>query len=230
MAFGELAQGEYTIVCFGDSTTAPRPSQNVVVYAFNIETELPLAGIRGTVLNKGIGRNNTDNAIARLDADVLAQSPEIVIIQFGINDSWVDSGLPEGASRVSLADYRANLLAIVGRLRAWSEDVRPILMTPNPIGSKHEKWRYDRLQMYAQVCRDVAARENVEIIDVWRLFLEFDGDMDTLFTDGMHPNTAGQRIVTNGIYDLLGVTIPTSRCKMNLNLEDAAALAFRWLD
>ncbi len=227
MAFGELAPGEYTIVCFGDSTTAPRPSQNVVVYASNMETELPMAGIRGIVLNKGIGRNNTDNAIARFEADVLAQSPDIVIIQFGINDSWVDNGLPEGASRVPLADYSANLTAIVRQLRVWSEDVRPILMTPNPIGSKYEKWRYDRLQMYAHVCRDVAALENIEIVDVWQLFLDYDAveqqGMDSLFTDGMHPNTVGQRIVTDGIYETLGVFIPPA------NLNQAAVLAFHWL-
>ena len=164
-----LDAGSYTIVCFGDSTTAPRPSQNVIVYACNMRTELPLAGIKGDVINKGVGGNTTQKAMERFANDVLAQNPDIVIIQFGINDSWVDGNSPAGMPRVSLSDYSANLTAMARALKEQPKKVRVIMMTPNTIGSRYDKWRSDRLAVYAQPCRDAAAAEG-GACDVWAVF------------------------------------------------------------
>ena len=42
------------------------------------------------IINAGIGGHNTENARARLQKDVLSKNPDVVIIQFGINDAAID--------------------------------------------------------------------------------------------------------------------------------------------
>ena len=76
------------LVAFGDSTTALR--KNLEVYATLLEKELPAKGIQAKVFNAGVGGNNTHDAMLRFQTDVLNRSPDVVILQFGINDSAVD--------------------------------------------------------------------------------------------------------------------------------------------
>lgn len=78
----------YTIVAFGDSTTAPRG--NLVVYSTLLQSELFAQGQPIRVVNSGVGGNTTEVARDRFERDVLAYQPDLVVVQFGINDSAVD--------------------------------------------------------------------------------------------------------------------------------------------
>ena len=121
----------YTIVAFGDSTTAPRGT--LVVYPNLLQNELIVRDRPVRVINAGIGGNTTHAALARLAAEVLAHRPDLVVVQFGINDSAVDvwKNPPAVEPRVPLEQFEANLRGIVQTLRARSAKV--ILMTPNPL-------------------------------------------------------------------------------------------------
>jgi acyl-CoA thioesterase-1 len=78
-----------TIVAFGDSTTAVDgwSGQAIEVYAGLLPGALAAFGVRARVLNAGISDTTTREARERLDRDVRAFSPDLVAIQFGINDS-----------------------------------------------------------------------------------------------------------------------------------------------
>ena len=76
------------IVMFGDSTTAPRGA--VKVYSSRVDTALQSIGSSLSVHNAGVSGDTTSAALKRLQADVLAHEPRVVVIQFGINDSAVD--------------------------------------------------------------------------------------------------------------------------------------------
>jgi lysophospholipase L1-like esterase len=84
-----LPAGDSTIVAFGDSTTAPRTGVTNV-YADILRTQLPTDGITGSVVNEGVPGDNTNGAVSRFSTDVLNHNPDLVIMQFGINDSMVD--------------------------------------------------------------------------------------------------------------------------------------------
>jgi hypothetical protein len=116
---------ERRVVCFGDSTTAPR--SGVIPYCELIRDAQTLT------INRGVPSNTTEHGRARFDRDVLAEKPDAVIIQFGINDSTVDTWKkpPAVEPRVSVVRYTENLDYFLRVLQGAG--ARVILMTFNPL-------------------------------------------------------------------------------------------------
>jgi lysophospholipase L1-like esterase len=249
----DLTPGKYTIVAFGDSTTATRRTIDNV-YADNLRNELPLAGITGSVINSGVGGSHTgtlaDNqrhrrahALQRYQTNVIAHNPDIIIMQFGINDSYLDKGTASVNDGVITGDpsripydstdprkpgypnnYEANLTSMVRKFKADLTDPIIVLMTPNQFGTSKERWRNDVLSVYAQRMRKVAAAEKILLVDIWKLFDDYDAvsgqSIDDLLLDGVHPNDAGHRLVADAIYDILGITIPETPKQINEDLKN----------
>lgn len=201
------------IVAFGDSTTAKRGP--LKIYAALINQTLTNA----TVINAGIGGHNTDHARARFEKDVLAKTPDTVIIQFGINDAAVDVWKKPVATqpRVSIQRYEENLRHFVQTLKQRGTKI--VLMTPNPIRwTPKLKARYGQapylgndpdgfnvlLRDYATVMRKLAMNEEVSLVDVYATFQQ-SADIDGLLLDGMHPNDRGHRIVADLLLKKLSV-------------------------
>jgi lysophospholipase L1-like esterase len=202
-----------TIVAFGDSTTAVRGKTEV--YATLLANELSYDGGDVKVINSGIGGNTTKNAKSRFEKDVLEHQPDVVIIQFGINDSTVDVWRkpPATAPRVALEDYRKNIVEMVHTLK--QRGARVVLMSPNPIS-----WTPPLLKLYssapylpndadgmnvllrdyAEAVRTIAREESVGLVDVYAAFKKADLDPKHkpgwLCADGMHPDDAGHRTVS----------------------------------
>lgn len=112
------------IVAFGSSSTqGVGASSPAAAYPARLETALKraLPRLAGgvTVLNRGIGGEAVDEMLARLDRDVIAEHPDLVIWQTGSNDPL---------RGVSLDHFRDETLAAVRRIRAAGIDV--VLMEP----------------------------------------------------------------------------------------------------
>src|SRR5260370_4163115 len=114
---------------------------------------------------------------------------------FGINGSWIDKG--ETASRVTVAEYTANLKKMVATLK--EQKITPILMTSNPVAApKYPAERNVNLKKYVEAMRGLAKAERVVLIDVYARFAEMalEGtEINTLFTDAMHPNPRGHTVI-----------------------------------
>jgi lysophospholipase L1-like esterase len=97
-----------TIVALGDSTTAVDDwsGQDVAVYPELLPEALAAFGVRARVVNAGIGGTTTRDALERLDRDVGTYSPDLVVIQFGINDSWIDADEGRREPRLTRDEYR----------------------------------------------------------------------------------------------------------------------------
>jgi lysophospholipase L1-like esterase len=122
------------IVALGDSTTARATDwapEIREVYADCLPRRLQPFGIEAHVDNAGIGDTTTRDALERLDRDVRSRRPDIVIVQFGINDSWIDVDLGSTTPRLTRAEFRSNLRAIIRVLQ--TDGARVVLMTPNPM-------------------------------------------------------------------------------------------------
>ncbi|NQV87678.1 MAG: endonuclease/exonuclease/phosphatase family protein [Woeseiaceae bacterium] len=207
------------IVAFGDSTTAVYdwPTSAGEVYAQCLPKTLVEHGVRAELINAGIGNTTTREGRERLDTDVRSHAPDIVIIQFGINDSWIDADLGQTKPRLTRDEYRDNLHYFIDTLRKDGADI--ILMTPNPmrwsdpfyidvfsqipglLDTSQERGINALLDPYAQDVRDVAKDEKVALIDVFTVFEDYDSQSgksinDLLIAgDGIHPNAEGQHLV-----------------------------------
>lgn len=212
-------EGERTIILFGDSTTASRGS--LKVYANHLEAA-KFEGSKVKVINAGVPAHNTEDANARFDKDVREHKPELVVIQFGINDAAIDvwKTPPVKVSRVPLAEYRSNMSRFVRTLKADGTSV--ILMTPNPLRwTKKMKEMYGKppydpgdengfsvpLNPYVEAMRKVAEEEEVPLVDINRRFRDYgkaDGtQVDDLLLDGVHPNEKGHQLIGEALLPAL---------------------------
>lgn len=226
------ADDQSVVVTFGDSTTATRGELRV--YSQVLAEELDEI----KVINAGVGGHNTDHAAARFERDVRAHNPDVVVIQFGINDAAVDvwKDPPATKSRVSLEDYEENLRHFVDTLT--NDGAAIILMTPNPLRwnkkmrEMYGKTPYDPddedgfnafLKRYAGAVRNLAKEKNLPLVDVYQLF-ETHGattgqSVDELLLDGVHPNDRGQKIVAEGLIPLLRKKIAERPNRPNSKVE-----------
>lgn len=215
------------IVSLGDSTTAaahdwaPEIEQ---VYSECLPDALTAHRIHAQVINAGIGDTTTRDAVRRLDRDVRSHRPNLVIVQFGINDSWIDADEGKRSPRLTRSEYRDNLRTIVRTLQRDGAHV--VLMTPNPMRWRdpyyievfeqhpglldtHSVRGINRLlDVYAQDARDVSRAEGAALVDIHKAFEDFGrvpghSMTDLLLNDGIHPNQAGQRLVCSLLSDRL---------------------------
>src|ERR1044071_7074716 len=108
------------IIAIGSSFTfATGASSPAASYPCRLEAELKakLPGLPITVLNKGIGGEEAAQMVARFDADVIDENPDLVIWQVGSNSVLRDHPTPGEVIRDG-----------VDRLKASGADV--ILMNP----------------------------------------------------------------------------------------------------
>jgi lysophospholipase L1-like esterase len=195
------------IVAFGDSTTAPRRGVGQV-YADRLSALLEKRGIRAIVFNSGVGGSHTgrlaDNArhrrrhaLDRFQDAVRDHEPDIVIIQFGWNDSWIDGIAPENDSRIPLEDYVANLKTMAKTI--LRDGGQPILMTPNACRASLDRRQAQRTSTYADGVRKLSAELEISLVDVWREYDDYqavDGrTVAELLLDNIHPNDRGHDLV-----------------------------------
>jgi lysophospholipase L1-like esterase len=150
------------------------------------------------VVNLGIGGERTDQALARLDVDVVPLKPRVVAIMYGTNDSYVEKEL--ATSRLTADAYEENLRTIVGRLR--EAGIRPVLMTP-------PRWGHDGrdglggspnvpLAEFVERCRKVADETDTPLVDHFAHWSEAEAnghDLAAWTTDQCHPNPEGHRVL-----------------------------------
>lgn len=90
------------ILCFGDSLTACGGEDGR--FSDILGCRFP----SHTFVNAGVGGETIAEGRARLEADVLAERPDIVLVEYGANDWWQDERPPEA--------WAADLEAIVTRI------------------------------------------------------------------------------------------------------------------
>ena len=125
---GLTEHGPITIVAFGDSVTHGALSLDEIDYEtvyWNI-LKKKINAVRNdvpvNVINAGIGGTTTKGSIGRIDSQVLAHNPDLIIICFGLNDV-----------NGSLNEYISSLKTIFEKCRNSDSDV--IFMTPNMLNT-----------------------------------------------------------------------------------------------
>jgi lysophospholipase L1-like esterase len=190
----ELESGaDATIVCFGDSITAGYAVRRGFP-SFLLESlrqRFPDSKIE--MINSGISGDTSQDGLGRLDWAVLSYEPDLVTINFGINDCVL------GLSR---EEFEMNLVEMVRRIRA-GPDSEILLLSSQPLESPP----YDqRVLDYYQTVERVAKEMNVGFVDVygaWMKRVRAGMPLDSLILPGLdHPNEAGYRIIAEELMSL----------------------------
>ncbi|MDD3552522.1 MAG: SGNH/GDSL hydrolase family protein [Methanothrix soehngenii] len=182
-----------TIVCFGDSITAGYAVRRGFP-SFLLESlrqRFPDSKIE--MINSGISGDTSQDGLSRLDWAVLSYEPDLVTINFGINDCVLG---------LSLEEFEMNLVEMVRRIRA-GPDSEILLLSSQPLESPP----YDqRVLDYYQTVERVAKEMNVGFVDVygaWMKRVRAGMPLDSLILPGLdHPNEAGYRIIAEELMSL----------------------------
>jgi lysophospholipase L1-like esterase len=151
----------------------------------------PHAVINVVVSAKG-GENSVEGA-ARFNRDVLAYNPDLVLIDYSLNDR-----------KVGLDAARAAWTEMI--VAARNRGVAVILLTPTPDLKSKLGDPNDPLEQQAVQVRQLGAEFSVGLVDSLRIFEQAaDAEhMPELMSQNNHPNGKGHRLVAAAILKYFG--------------------------
>src|SRR5262245_45599971 len=197
-----------TIVALGDSITKGARSgvKPEETFAALVEAGLKQQSVKAEVINMGVGGERTDQALQRLEKDVLSRKPRVVTIMYGTNDSFVDKGRKD--PRLTVDEFRMNMKSLVAKLRAAG--VQPVLMTEPRWGPDGRNGLDENpnglLEKYMQACRSVAKEEKVPLVDHFAIWTKAEAEGTKIAewtTDQCHPNPAGHKQLSEAILPIV---------------------------
>jgi lysophospholipase L1-like esterase len=199
----QLKAGD-TIVAIGDSITAGggylRDIDAVLAQQYP-DLKIP------KVVNKGIGGQKAEDLIKRFDKDVVRQKPAYVTISIGINDVW--HRLKDPHDEKILAAYKENVGKMVDAVQ--KAGIKVILLTPTLIQEDANAEGNQRLVMYVEAEKQIAAEKNCQLVDLHSMFLAAlkqkpaAQKSNWLTGDGVHMKPLGDGIMATGVLRALGV-------------------------
>ena len=195
-----------TVVFFGDSITeqGAQPGGYVSLIRDSLTQRYP--GIQ--IVGAGISGNKVTDLEQRLDRDVLAKHPTVVVIYIGINDVW-HSVLPN-LHGTPIGAYEQKLTGIIRKIQA--SGARVVLCTPSVVGEKRngENQLDAKLDEYSGVSRKIAEETGSALCDLRKDFGAYetahnvqDVDRGILTVDAVHLSPQGNKFVAQEIISVL---------------------------
>ncbi|KAB2951082.1 MAG: arylesterase [Thermoanaerobaculia bacterium] len=182
---GAVGDDRPLVVFLGDSLTAAFGLDEAEGFPPRVASELERRGLPVRAINAGVSGDTSAGGLERLDW-LLAQRPDVVVIELGAND---------GLRGQPLEAIEANLAAIVERSRAAGAHVVVAGMRiPTNYGPEYGAG-------FAAIYPRLARRPGVTLIP---FLLEGVAARPELnLPDGIHPNARGYEIVARTVADAL---------------------------
>jgi lysophospholipase L1-like esterase len=196
-------QQKEKIVFFGDSIT----EQGLLPkgYLTVMKDKISKKGLADQyeLVGAGIGGNKVYDLYLRMEDDVLAQHPSTVVIWIGVNDVWHKKSFGTGTDPDKFERFYN---AIIKKLK--DSNIKVLLCTPAAIGEKTDfsnSLGLDKdLDKYAGIIRNIAKNNSCPLIDLRKVFLDFNiannkdnKEAGILTTDGVHLNGRGNELVSD---------------------------------
>ena len=141
------------------------------------------------VIVTGIGGENSEQGAKRFRRDVLNLRPDVITIDYGLNDRAIGLARSEKAWRRMIE-------------MALARHIKVILLTPTPDLTAHLDDPNDPLNEHAEQIRRLAAEYHVGLVDSLALFeakVRSGTPLKTLMAQSNHPNYQGHQIVAAGL-------------------------------
>lgn len=186
-----------TVAFLGDSITA-QGWTNSHGYVRLLVDALELQGIRIEPIPAGVGGNQSHHMLQRLERDVLAQQPQWVLINCGMND------VIAGAKGTPIDAFEKNMTSIVSQCQA--KGIKVLLLSTTTAYQKDSQANR-KIAEYNDRLRQIAQEQHCQFVDLYAAFMADQSDtLHALTYDGVHMSPEGNMLMARQILAALGLS------------------------
>ena len=176
-----------TILFLGTSLTAGLGLEPDSAYPQQIQRKIDASRLPYQVVNAGVSGETSAGLLRRLDW-VLRRPAEVIVVETGANDGL--RGLPVSATRTTIGE-------ILSRIRRERPNAAIVLVQMEAPPNLGQEYTSAFRAMFAELAREHGATL------MPFLLAGVAGEPRLNQGDGMHPNNAGERIVTDNVWRAL---------------------------
>jgi isoamyl acetate esterase len=199
-----MPQKKKRVIFFGDSITQQGVEPGGYVTRIDSMCKLENKSSEFEFIGSGIGGNKVYDLYLRMDDDVLAKNPDIVVIYIGVNDVWHKASFGTGTDPDKFEKFYN---AILKKLKY--KNIRAILCTPAVIGERTDfsNQQDGDMNKYSAIIRGIAQKNNLPLVDLRQKFLDYNKQYNTenkesgiLTRDRVHLNEKGNQLVADEMW------------------------------
>jgi lysophospholipase L1-like esterase len=205
--FSFMPQKKNKVIFFGDSITEAGTKPGGYINRIDSMCRLENKSGEFEFIGAGISGNKVYDLYLRLDIDVLARNPDVVVIYIGVNDVWhkVSSGTGTDADK-----FEIFYSAILKKVK--EKNIKTVLCTPAVIGEKTDfsNQQDGDMNKYSNIIRRIALKNNLPLVDLRKAFLNYNMKTNTdnkesgiLTNDGVHLNAKGNQLVAEEMWKVI---------------------------
>lgn len=199
-----MPQKRSKVIFFGDSITQAGVQKGGYITRIDSMSKVEGSSENYEFIGAGIGGNKVYDLYLRIEDDVLAKNPDVVIIYIGVNDVWHKAGAGTGTDADKFERFYQ---AIINKLKA--KNIKLILCTPAAIGEKTDfsNQQDGDMNQYSNIIRNIANKNSLPLVDLRKAFLDYNlknnpdnKDRGILTTDRVHLNATGNQLVADEMW------------------------------
>lgn len=173
------------IVAFGDSITDYKGWVDMLYGELGCQ-----------VVNAGVAGDRTSQALARIDKDVIAENPDLVIINLGMNDQAYNTSTKKNLTPID--QYEANYRTIIDKILATGSDIILVAVHDvstkqygggSPVYNEKDETGVTYVDKYNEVVKRLAEEYQIGFLDMNTIT---EDALQFITVDGIHLNEAGQ--------------------------------------
>jgi len=190
----KLNSGEEVIIAaFGDSLTYGWMTERGYLDYLKSMLKKKFPGSSFRLINRGVPGDTAKDGLRRIDNDVISIKPDLVLIQFALNDAY--TGFTTG-------EFRENIDSLISKIRETTSS-EIALLTSVPLLDPYEN--KTALEFYRKIIES-GDKNNIPVVCVHRYWETkiSSGIMHSLLVqgDGIHPTEKGYELMAEAVFEL----------------------------
>ena len=202
-----MPQKKRKVIFFGDSITQQGVEPGGYITRIDSMCKFENKSSQFEFIGSGVGGNKVYDLYLRLDDDVLAKNPDIVVIYIGVNDVWHKASFGTGTDPDKFEKFYD---AILKKLK--EKNIAAMLCTPAVIGERTDfsNQQDGDMNRYSDIIRGIAKKNNLPLVDLRQKFLDYNKQRNPdnkesgiLTRDRVHLNVSGNQLVADEMWRLI---------------------------
>src|SRR5689334_23381261 len=192
------------VIFFGDSITQAGVNPGGYIVKVGDLAAKDNQAAQFDFIGAGIGGNKVYDLYLRVDDDVLAKNPDVVVIYIGVNDVWHKRTHGTGTDYDKFEKFYNALIK-----KLMDKNIKVILATPAVIGERTDSSNEldGDLNRYSSLIRTIAEKNSLPLVDLRKGFLDYNKannpenkEQGILTTDRVHLNDKGNEFVAGEMW------------------------------